>query len=379
MVSKPETLVLIGTRKGLFILESVSKRKNWKLRGPYLEGRAVYHAVMDPRNGRLVATWNSVPFGSTIQLSDDMGSTWRSSRLGPKFPEASKIALRNIWNICPGPPDQTGVLYCGTDPAGLFRSSDGGESWEPVNSVLNHPTRKVLNKMFPGWDESGGGMALHSINWDRRNTRRWYFAVSTGGVYRSDDDGETWEPKNRGVAAGFLPERYPMVGQCVHALVPDSKREGVVYIQNHGGEFRGEVAGGAHVTANAGETWKDVSRELPSQYGFALASHPHKAGAFYVFPLEHETRLAIDGRPAVYRTEDYGKSWTRCDDGLPKQDAYMEVYREGMSTDQSEPVGVYFGTNTGHVFFSGDEGRTWAPIAQLLPSVLSVEAYTLTL
>ena len=349
-------VLLAGTKKGLFLFRSDGLRQDWTLEGPHLEGWSVYHAIVDPRDGALHACTNHEVYGATVHQSRDLGKTWESAEtLG--LPEDSELKLERTWHIEPGHADQPGTLWLGAAPGVLFRSDDGGATWEVVEGLLTHPTRER-------WHPGAGGMCCHSIQLDPVDVNRLHIGISAAGVFRTDDAGEHWTPVNSGTAADFLPDPYPELGQCVHKLLrcADSPR---LWQQNHCGVYRSD---------DSGDSWERLDGNgLPSGFGFALALHPQDPDTAFVVPIEGaENRVTSDGRLGVYRTSDAGASWALSMEGLPRQ-AWTGVLREGMASDRFDPVGLYLGAQSGSVFGSADEGQTWSEIASQLPPVLSVE------
>ena len=355
-------LLLVGTRKGLFLFRSDQYRRRWRSYGPYLTDQEVNQATLDRRSGVLYATANSPWFGSRLTYSSDMGKTWHESQAGLRFPDQSGLKLDRVWHIESGRPSEPGVMYCGVAPAALFRSDDGGETWEEVQGFTSHPSR-------PQWQRGGGGLCLHSILLDPTNSSRMWVGISAAGTFRTDDGGKTWRPMNRGVRAEFLPERYPKWGQGVHHTVLAAGGNCRLYQQNHCGVYRSN---------DAGETWQEVTTGLPSDFGFAMAAHPHQPDTAYVVPLQGDNfRCPPEGRLRVYRTQDVGRTWEPLHKGLPQRRAYMGVYREALCTNGLEPAGVYRGTNTGHLYISADEGERWRRLTADLPPIFSVSAAVL--
>ena len=353
-------LVLIGTRKGLFLLHGGEERRTWRLEGPLLAGWAVYHGVVDPRDGALYACTNHEAYGATVHRSRDGGRSWtRAETLG--LPEESGLALQRTWHVEPDGEDRPGTLWLGAAPGALFRSDDSGESWQPVESLLAHPTRER-------WQPGAGGLCCHSIQLGPAADGLMYVGISAAGVFRSHDAGSSWEPANHGTAADFLPDPYPEVGQCVHKLLRHPARADRLWQQNHCGVYRSD---------DGGTSWERLDGNgLPSDFGFGLALHPRDPDTAWVAPEEGaENRVVCEGRLGVYRTRDGGASWELSAGGLPER-AWTGVLREGLASDLLEPAGVYLGTQGGSVFISPDEGESWREAAAHLPPVLSVEVAT---
>ena len=278
-----------------------------------------------------------------------------------RFPEDTGLELKQIWQIAAarnGDPDR---LFCGVEPAALFQSRDAGASWELVRGLHEHPHRER-------WQPGGGGLCLHTVVTDPGDPDRIWVAISTGGVYRSDDGGASWQPRNQGIRAEFLPEedRYPEFGQCVHKIVSHPSRPERLFLQNHWGLYRSE---------DRGDTWHDIANGVPSDFGFAMAAHPHHADTVYVVPLESDVfRCTPEAKLRVYRSRDAGESWEALGEGLPQEEAFETVLRDGMDTDTCPEAGVYFGTRSGKVFASRDGGDSWSQLADGLPPVLCVRA-----
>jgi photosystem II stability/assembly factor-like uncharacterized protein len=249
-------------------------------------------------------------------------------------------------------------MYCGVEPAALFESNDAGESWSLVQGLFDHPHR-------PQWQPGGGGLCLHTILVDPSNPKRLHVAISTGGVYRSDDGGKSWQARNKGVSAEFLPDKYPEFGQCVHKVDRHPSRPDRLFLQNHGGLFRSD---------DAGDTWNAIANGVPSDFGFPMAVHPHNPDTAYIFPLETEMRCSPEGKLRVYRTRDAGNSWEPLAKGFPDEPSYETVLRDGLDTDTLKPAGIYFGTRSGKVYGSHDEGETWSLIMQGVPAITCVKA-----
>lgn len=351
-------ILFVGTQRGLFVLGSDAERSRWTISAPHLVGHEVYHAFLDPRNGTTAwAATDHKVWGSHVHRSDDRGTNWQVLEAAPHY--ADDRGLKAIWALAPGPAGEPDLLYAGIEPAGLFVSHDRGGSWTGVDALNDHPTNTT-------WQPAGGGLALHSMIVDPRNPARLYCALSAGGVYRSDDGGASWTALNRGVRADFLPVRYPEAGQCIHKLILHPARPDRLYQQNHCGVYRSD---------DRGEHWTEITEGLPSEFGYALAVDPTDPDTVFVIPEESShMRATVDGRLRVFRSRDAGASWEALERGLPQANAYVQILREGMATDTLNPLGLYFGTTTGHLFASRDGGESWEMIAGFLPKILSVTA-----
>jgi photosystem II stability/assembly factor-like uncharacterized protein len=339
-------LLPIGTRKGLFLLRGAPGGA-WELEGPLLSGWSVYHAAVDPRDQTLYACSNNWVYGGTLHRSSDLGKTWeRTEALG--LPEESGLKLAATWHVEPG---RDSELWLGGDPGVLFRSDDRGSTWEPNRGILEHPTREQ-------WNPGAGGLCCHSIQVAGDSL---YVGISAAGAFRSDDDGASWTPINANVAADFLPEKYPAVGQCVHKLLVHPGDPARLWQQNHCGVYRSD---------DRGDVWERLDDNgLPSGFGFPLALDPDDPDVAYVIPEESaENRVTSEGRLGVYRTNDGGASWELWSDGLPNR-AWAAVLREGFA---SNAEGVFFGTQSGTVWAATPDG-SWHEAARDLPPVLSVE------
>jgi photosystem II stability/assembly factor-like uncharacterized protein len=357
-----DVLLMVGTMKGAFILRSDKSRKKWTVEGPHLRGTAVYAMMHDGRAGRkrTFAAANNTFFGSTLRASDDFGKTWSEPERHPiKFPEDSGRALAQIWQIIPGRKSEPNVLYCGVEPAALFKSTDKGDSWEADRGLMYHEHQ-------PKWQPGAGGLCLHTIILDPDNPKRMLIAISAAGVYRTDDGGKTWQARNKGVRAEFLPDKHPEFGQCVHKVVQHPSHPGRLFLQNHWGLYR---------TDDWGDSWKDVANGVPSDFGFAMAMHPHQPETVYIVPLESDQfRCTPEAKLRVYRTKNGGESWEPMMKGLPQSGAYETVLRDALTADTVNPAGVYFGTRSGKVFGSTDDGDSWQEIADGFPAVVCVKA-----
>jgi photosystem II stability/assembly factor-like uncharacterized protein len=344
-------LLPVGTRKGLFLVRGDGRSK-WEVEGPLLPGWSVFHATVDPRDGVLYAATNNFFYGATVHRSPDEGKTWeRAEELG--LPEESGLKLNNAWHVEPGRSSEPDTLWLGGDPGVLFRSDDRGLTWEVNRGLLEHPTRE-------NWQPGAGGMCCHSI---QLVDGTMYIAISAAGAFRSEDDGDSWTPINKDVAAEFMPEKYPEVGQCVHKLLVHPKRPERLWQQNHCGVYRSD---------DRGDNWERLDGNgLPSGFGFALALDPDDPDVAYVIPEEsQELHYTSEGRLGVYRTGDGGATWELAANGLPDR-AWAAVLREGFAYDEG---GVYFGTQSGSVWVAPRGGSKWTEAARDLPPILSVEA-----
>lgn len=356
-------LLMVGTMKGAFLLTADSQRSEWDVGGPYFPGRAVYAMALDDRQerNRLWAAVNSPHWGSYLSTSDDFGRSWSEpDTYNIKFPAEADSSVKQIWQIVTGNVAEPNTLYCGVEPAALFRSDDAGKSWSLVQGLHDHPHR-------PQWQPGGGGLCLHTILPDPANPKRMHIAISTGGVYRTDDGGGSWQPRNVGVRAQFLPPEqwYPEFGQCVHKIVAHPKHPDRLFLQNHWGLYKSE---------DGGDTWTDIANGVPSDFGFALEIDPHDPNTAYIIPLESdEFRCTPEAKLRVYRTSNSGKSWEPLIEGLPQENAFETVLRDGLSADTLEPTGLYFGTRNGKLFGSNNGGSSWTAIAEGLPPIVCVK------
>ncbi len=360
-VRKGDVLLLVGTTKGAFLLRSNVQRRRWKIGGPYFHGQAVYAMAYDDREGqhRIWASTHGI-WGTQLRSSDDFGKSWTNPQdTAIRFPNDSGVSLKNIWQISLGRPEEPNVLYCGVEPAALFESRDGGDSWSLVRGLFEHPHR---HRWLPG----NGGLALHTIILDPTNNQRMYVAISAGGVYRTDDGGSTWTAQNRGVRVMFMPNKFPEFGQCVHKIAMHPARPERLFLQNHWGLYR---------TDDSGENWTDIANGVPSDFGFPMVMHPRNPNCVYIVPVESdEFRCTCDGRLRIYRTRNAGTSWEPLFRGLPQKSAHETVLRDAMTVDSLDPAGVYFGTRSGKLFGSNDEGRNWEKLIEGLPPITCIRS-----
>jgi BNR/Asp-box repeat len=365
--------VLVGTRKGAFVLSSDGKRERWDVSGPHFAGWEVYHVKGSPAEpDRLYASQCSSWSGQVIQRSDDGGVTWDPA--GNKFvydgvpgthqwydgtPHPWEFA--RVWHLEPSL-DDPDTVYAGVEDAGLFRSTDGGQSWQELPALRGH-------KSGPSWQPGAGGMCLHTIILDPATPGRMFAAISAAGAFRSDDAGQTWRPVNHGLQSQGIPDPDAEVGHCVHRLAMHPSRPAVLYMQKHWDVMRSD---------DAGESWHEVSGNLPTDFGFPIDVHAHEPDTIYVVPITSDTEhFPPEGKLRVYRSRTGGDEWEALTSGLPQEHCYVNVLRDAMAVDTLDSCGVYFGTTGGQVYASADAGDSWAPIVRDLPAVLSVEAQTL--
>jgi hypothetical protein len=351
-----KVLLLLGTKKGAFILESDAWRSSWQLRGPFCEAWPINHVIASADKTAIYAGGGNAWFGPAVWKTTDFGATWTHSSEGMAY-EAGEEPVSSVWSLANGPGPR---LYAGVQPAGLFASEDNGNSWAHVRSLRDHPTR-------PNWQPGGAGLILHSIVPHPTDEAIWV-AMSAVGVFYSGDGGLSWEPRNRGTRNDYAPEghKYPEFGQCVHSLVMAAGKPDRLYQQNHCGMYRSD---------NGGLEWQSIEAGLPSSFGFPAAAHPRDPATLYLLPLNGDSigRYVPEGKAAVWRTKDGGTTWQDCRSGLPQSQAFFGVLRQAMATDCLEPAGVYFGTSTGHLYGSDDEGDNWTCIADNMPPIYSVE------
>jgi photosystem II stability/assembly factor-like uncharacterized protein len=368
-----EVRVLVGTRKGAFIITSDGKRNDWKIGGPFFAGWEIYHLKgSSADSNRLYASQSTGWHGQLIQRSDDGGATW--TPVGNNFAYASVPGthqwydgtphpweFKRVWHLEPSLSDPD-TVYAGVEDAALFRSTDGGANWEELKGLREHGTG-------PHWQPGAGGMCLHTVILDATNPARIYIAISAAGAFRTDDDGLTWKPINKGLVSSMMPNPTAEVGHCVHHVAMHPARPEVLFMQKHWDVMRSN---------DAGDTWSEVSGNLPTDFGFAIDVHAHEPDTVYVVPIKSDSEhFPLDGKLRVYRSRTGGNEWEPLAKGLPQKDCYVNVLRDAMAVDKLDKCGVYFGTTGGQVYASPDAGESWQPIAEHLPAVLSVEVQTL--
>jgi hypothetical protein len=389
--------VLVGTRKGAFLLTSDGTRRRWAVSGPLFAGWEIYHVKGSPADpNRLYASQTSGWFGQIIQRSDDGGRKWHQPGTPAGVPtttpdgmpkgESNKFVydtssetgkpltthqwydgsqrpweFKRVWHLEPSLTDPD-TVYAGVEDAALFRSTNGGQTWHEFAGLRGHGTGSL-------WQPGAGGMCLHTILLDPSDRARMYVAISAAGAFRSDDGGQTWKPINRGLHSQYIPEPTAEVGHCVHRIAMHRSRPNVLFMQKHWDVLRSD---------DAGESWREVSGNLPSDFGFVIDVHAHEPETIYVVPIKSDSEhFPPEGRLRVYRSRSGGNEWEPLTEGLPQRDCYVNVLRDAMAVDSLDPCGVYFGTTGGQVYASADAGRNWAPIVRDLPAVLSVEVQTL--
>ena len=389
--------LLVGTRKGAFILTSDGKRDQWDVKGPHFGGWEIYHLNSSPADpNRIYVSQSSGFFGQIIQRSDDGGKTWYQPGLKPGEPTTSPQGMplaesnkfvydtsaatgrpltthqwydgtqhpwefKRVWHLEPSLTDPD-TVYAGVEDAALFRTTDGGKSWNELASLRGHPTGAQ-------WAPGAGGMCLHTILLDPTNPKRIYTAISSVGAFRSDDGGVQWKPINRGLYSKYIPKPDAEVGHCVHKIAMHPSRPNTLFMQKHWDVMRSN---------DAGESWQEVSGNLPTDFGFPIAVHAHEPETIYVVPIKSDgEHYPPDGKLRVYRSRTGGNDWEALTKGLPQRDCYVDILRDAMAVDPLDPCGIYFGTTGGQVYASIDDGDSWNPIVRDLPSVVSVEAQTL--
>ena len=365
--------VLVGTRKGAFILTSDEKRKDWEISGPHFAGWEIYHmkgSALDPN--RLYASQCSGWSGQLIQRSNDGGKTWEP--VGNKFAYEGEPGthqwydgtlrpweFKRVWHLEPSL-TELDTVYAGVEDAALFRSTDAGQTWHELPGLRGHGSG-------PSWQPGAGGMCLHTIILDPSNTSRIFVAISAAGAFRSDDAGKTWQPINRGLRSLYIPDPTAEVGHCVHRIAMHPSHPQVLFMQKHWDVMRSD---------DSGETWKEISGNLPSDFGFPIGVHTHEPDTIYVVPIKSDSEhYPPDGKLRVYRSRTGGTQWEPLTNGLPQSDCYVNVLRDAMAIDSFDSCGIYFGTTGGQVYVSADSGDNWAPIVRDLPGVLSVETQVL--
>jgi photosystem II stability/assembly factor-like uncharacterized protein len=365
--------VLVGTRKGAFILTSDGARKNWDVTGPHFAGWEIYHLKGSPADpNRIYASQTSAWFGQVLQRSNDGGKTWEP--VGNKFayngtpgthlwydgtPHPWEFA--RVWHIEPSRTDPD-TIYAGVQDAAFFRSTDGAQTWEELPGLREHRTASQ-------WSPGAGGLCLHTILIDPNNADRMFIAISAAGAFRTDDGGTSWTPINKGLNSAQIPNPTAEVGHCVHRLAMHSSRPDVLFMQKHWDVMR---------TDNAGDSWHEVSGNLPTDFGFVIDVHTHEPDTIFVVPIKSDSEHFVpDGKLRVYRSKTGGNEWEALTNGLPQKDCYVNVLRDAMAVDSLDSCGVYFGTSGGQVYASADAGNHWMPIVRDLPAVLSVEVQTL--
>ncbi len=366
--------VLAGTRKGAFVLTSDGRRDKWDVSGPHFAGWEIYHLKGSPADpSRLYASQTSSWFGQVIQRSNDGGKTWEAA--GNKFAydgvpgthqwydgTPHPWEFKRVWHLEPSLTDPD-TVYAGVEDAALFRSTDGGATWQELSGLRGHGAG-------PSWQPGAGGLCLHSIIQDPADPRRMYIAISAAGAFRTDDGGRSWRPINRGLRSESIPNPTAEVGHCVHRIAMHPARPGVLFMQKHWDVMR---------SADGGDSWQEVSGNLPTDFGFPIEVHAHEPETIYVVPIKSDSEhYPPEGKLRVYRSRTGGNEWEPLTKGLPQSNCYVNVLRDAMSVDSLEPCGVYFGTTGGQVYVSPDAGNTWAPIVRDLPAVLSVEVQTLS-
>lgn len=361
-------VLCIGTKKGLFVAEGAKTRRRFELRGPFGSGVSVYSALIDTRRSpRIYASSCNAFFGMKVLVSKDLGKKFKETKSAPAFPKKDGRALANIWSLEVG--SDKNDLWSGVEPASLFHSGDGGDSWEMVPAISNHEHARH-------WQPGNGGLCMHTILNDGKHL---HLGISTGGHYLSEDGGQTFQARNEGVGAGFMPDPYPEFGQCVHKIAAHPDAPGRLYMQNHGGWADWDGPGGPRPgigvlrSDDYGHSWQSIADGLPSDFGFPIVVHPHDPDVVYVVPLEPMTRTCPDGKPAVWRSENGGGRWKRLTNGLPKKQSFFTVLRDAMDIDDANSPALYFGTTTGQLWIGRDGGEAWDCLFDSLPPINCVK------
>ncbi|HEY9086367.1 MAG TPA: hypothetical protein VIN40_10610 [Candidatus Tyrphobacter sp.] len=365
--------LLVGTRKGAFVLTSDGKRERWEVAVPHFAGWEIYHLKGSPTEpDRLYASQSSSWFGQQIQRSDDGGKSWEP--MGNTFAydgvpgthqwydgTPRPWEFKRVWHLEPSLTDPD-TVYAGVEDAALFASTDGGASWQERSGLRGHGTG-------PSWQPGAGGLCLHTILLDPRDFKRIMIAISAAGAFRTDDGGGTWKPINRGLKSEYIPDPDAEIGHCVHHIAMHPARPDSLFMQKHWDVMRSD---------DAGDSWREVSGNLPTDFGFAIDVHAHEPETIYVVPIKSDSEhFPLDGKLRVYRSRSGGNQWEELAKGLPQRDCYVNVLRDAMSVDSLDPCGIYFGTTGGQVYASADAGENWIAAVRDLPPVLSVEAQTL--
>ncbi len=365
--------LLVGTRKGAFVLTSDGSRKSWKIEGPHFAGWEIYHVKGSPANPeRLYASQSSGWFGQVLQRSNDGGKTWEAA--GNDFQYEGTTGthtwydgsphpweFKRVWHIEPSLKDPE-MIYAGVEDAALFASQDAGSTWAEMPSLRTHETA-------PSWAPGAGGLCLHTIVIDPTNPARMFIAISAAGVFRSDDAGKSWQPANRGLRSNTMPDQDAEVGHCVHRIAIHPARPNTLFMQKHWDVMRSD---------DGAESWREISGNLPTDFGFVIDVNSNEPDTVYVVPITSDSHHFVsEGKLRVYRSKTGGDDWEALTNGLPQKDCYVNVLRDAMTVDQLDPCGVYFGTSGGQVYASPDGGDSWNAIVRDLPPVLSVEVQTL--
>jgi photosystem II stability/assembly factor-like uncharacterized protein len=388
--------VLVGTKKGAFILSADGKREKWEVSGPHFAGWEIYHLKGSPVDpNRIYCSQTSGWFGQIIQRSDDGGKTWFQPGTPPgetktpagtpkgesnkfKYDDSKETGkpltthqfydgtqhpweFKRVWHLEPSHTDPN-LVYAGVEDAAIFRSIDGGQNWHELSGLRGHGTG-------PQWQPGAGGLCLHTIILDKKNPNRIYIAISAAGAFRSDDAGKTWKPINKGLVSEFIPDPNAEVGHCVHHVAMHPSKPDTLFMQKHWDVMRSD---------NAGDRWHEVSGNLPTDFGFVIDVHAHEPETIYVAPIKSDSEHFVpDGKLRIYRSKSGGNEWEALTKGLPQSDCYVNILRDAMAVDSLDSCGVYFGTSGGQVYASSNAGDSWAPIVRDLPGVLSVEVQTI--